>query len=98
LVGWFRGVEGISLVGGEVGRYLGTSSFDWFRRCGKANRKGGGVGLDWIGSLALGGRSEEAELYGGLSSIDSHLFINIAISNVVLNFESALWSILWPSD
>jgi hypothetical protein len=32
-----------------------------------------------------------------LSSIDSHLFINIATSNVVLNFEGALWSILWPS-
>jgi hypothetical protein len=61
-VGSFRGVEGISLVGGEAGRYLGTGSLDCFGRCGKANRKGGGVGLDWIGSLALGGRSEEAEL------------------------------------
>ena len=47
-VGWFRGVGGISLVGGEVGRYLGTGSFDWLWRFGKANGKGGGVGLDWI--------------------------------------------------
>jgi hypothetical protein len=31
-----------------VGRYLGTGSFDWLWRFGKANGKGGGVGLDWI--------------------------------------------------
>jgi hypothetical protein len=48
-----------------VGRYLGAGSFDWLWRFGRANGKGGGVGL---------GRSEEAELWDGLSSIDSHLF------------------------
>ena len=46
-VGWFRGVEGISLVGGEMGMYLGTGSLTGSGVV--VGRIGKGVELGWIG-------------------------------------------------